>query len=66
MMKVAVIVLADTETHADLARVVNALITVQEFKEEGGGRRGAPPLRWRGHPVGGRARQPGASLSSPV
>ncbi len=35
MTKAAVIVFADTETHADLARVVNALITVQEFKEGG-------------------------------
>lgn len=35
MTKVAVIVFADTATHADLARVVNALITVQEFKEGG-------------------------------
>jgi len=35
MTKVAVIVFADTETHADLARVVNALITVQECKEGG-------------------------------
>jgi len=35
MTKVAVIVFADTETHADRARVVNALTTVQEFKEGG-------------------------------
>jgi len=35
MTKAAVIVFADTETHADLARVVNALITVQEFREGG-------------------------------
>lgn len=34
-MKVAVIVLADTETHEDLARVVNAMVTVQECKEAG-------------------------------
>jgi hypothetical protein len=32
-MKVAVIVLADTETHADLARAVNAMVAVQEMKE---------------------------------
>jgi len=35
MAKVGVIVFADTETHADLARVVNAMITVREFKENG-------------------------------
>ncbi len=31
--KVAIVVLADTETHADLGRVVNALMTAREFKE---------------------------------
>jgi len=33
MTNVAVVVFADTESHADLARVVNAMITVREFKE---------------------------------
>ncbi len=32
-MKVAIVVLADTETHGDLGRVVNALEAVKEFKE---------------------------------
>jgi hypothetical protein len=31
--KAAVVILADTETHGDLARAVNALETVKEFKE---------------------------------
>lgn len=35
MSKVAIIVLADTETHGDLGRVVNALEAVKEFKEGG-------------------------------
>lgn len=35
MHKVAIIVLAELETHSDLARVVNALETVKEFKESG-------------------------------
>ncbi|MFO7544479.1 MAG: hypothetical protein R6W77_03185 [Trueperaceae bacterium] len=35
MPKLAVIVLADTETHADLGRVVNALETVKEFQDAG-------------------------------
>lgn len=34
-MKVAVIVLADTETHEDLARVVNAMVAALECKEAG-------------------------------
>jgi hypothetical protein len=33
--KVGIVVLADTETHADLGRVVNALIATKEFKEAG-------------------------------
>lgn len=33
MSKVAIIVLADTESHGDLGRVVNALEAVKEFKE---------------------------------
>jgi len=34
-MKVAIIVLADTETHESLGRVVNALEAVKELKEGG-------------------------------
>ena len=33
--KVAIVILADTETHADSARVANALTTAYEFKEAG-------------------------------
>lgn len=33
MSRVAIVVLADTETHGDLGRVVNALEAVKEFKE---------------------------------
>ena len=33
--KAAVVIFADTETHGDLARAVNALETVKEFKEAG-------------------------------
>jgi hypothetical protein len=35
MTKAAVIALADTETHGDLARVVNAMMTAKEFAEAG-------------------------------
>jgi hypothetical protein len=35
MVKVAVVVLADTLSHADRARVANALTTTYEFKEAG-------------------------------
>ncbi|MGH3518833.1 MAG: hypothetical protein ACRDQ7_15725, partial [Haloechinothrix sp.] len=35
MTKAAIIVLADTESHADLGRVVNALVATKEFKESG-------------------------------
>ncbi len=35
MPKVAVLLLADTETHADKGRAANALMTVQEFAEAG-------------------------------
>lgn len=35
MSKVGIVVLADTETHGDLGRVVNALIATKEFKEGG-------------------------------
>jgi hypothetical protein len=34
-MKAAIVVLADTETHEALGRVVNALETVKEFKDNG-------------------------------
>lgn len=34
-MKVAVVVLADNETHEGLGRVVNAMVAVKEMKEEG-------------------------------
>lgn len=35
MEKVAVVVLADTETHGDMGRVANALQTTKELKEAG-------------------------------
>ena len=35
MAKAAVLLLADTETHADMARAANALTTVQDFAEHG-------------------------------
>ena len=35
MLKVAILVLADIESHGDLARLVNALEAVKEFKEAG-------------------------------
>ena len=35
MIKAAVIVLADTETHGDLGRVVNAMMTAKELIEAG-------------------------------
>ena len=35
MDKAAIVVLADTETHGELARLVNALSTADEFKEHG-------------------------------
>jgi hypothetical protein len=35
MTKIGIIVLADTETHADLGRVANALETTKEFHEAG-------------------------------
>ena len=37
MVKVALMVMSDTETHADRARVANALTTAYEFKEAGEG-----------------------------
>jgi predicted peroxiredoxin len=35
MAKAAILLLADTETHADMGRAANALTTVQEFAEQG-------------------------------
>ena len=35
MPSAAIVVLADTETHADLGRLTNALIAAKEFKEAG-------------------------------
>jgi hypothetical protein len=35
MTKIAVVVLADTETHGDLGRAVNALEVAKEFKQAG-------------------------------
>lgn len=35
MTKAAIIVLADTDSHADLGRVVNAMIAAKEFKQAG-------------------------------
>lgn len=35
MAKAAIVVLADSETHADLGRLTNALETAKEFHEEG-------------------------------
>ncbi|HEY3033028.1 MAG TPA: hypothetical protein VGJ54_00010 [Streptosporangiaceae bacterium] len=35
MVRAAILVLADTETHEDLGRVVNALMAAKEFKEAG-------------------------------
>jgi hypothetical protein len=35
MIKVAIVVLADTESHGDLGRLVNALEAVKELKEAG-------------------------------
>jgi hypothetical protein len=56
--KAAVILLADTETHADLGRAVNAMMTAREFKEagddvrlifDGAGTRGPSVLADPGH-----------------
>lgn len=35
MSKAAILLLADTETHADLGRAVNAMVAAKEFKEAG-------------------------------
>ncbi len=58
MTKIAVVVLADTETHADLGRIANALELAKEAKEsgdevqlifDGGGTRWVPALEDSGH-----------------
>jgi hypothetical protein len=35
MIKAAVLVLADVESHGDLGRIANALVTAKEFKQAG-------------------------------
>lgn len=35
MSKAAILLLADTESHADLGRAVNAMVAAKEFKESG-------------------------------
>lgn len=58
MAKIAVVVLADTETHGDLGRVANALMLAGEAKEkgdeielifDGGGTRWVPELADESH-----------------
>ena len=58
--KVAIIVFADTESHGDMARVVNALEAAKEFREhkdewrlifDGAGTKWIPLLRDPGHPL---------------
>lgn len=60
MDKVAIVVLADIETHGDLGRLVNALEAVKEFKEakddvqlifDGAGTRWIPELGKPDHPA---------------
>lgn len=62
MAKVAIVVLADTETHEGLGRVVNALEAVKEFKEahddvqlifDGAGSKWIPELSKPDHKVHG-------------
>ncbi len=57
-MKVAIVVLADTETHEDLGRAVNAMVTALDFKDagdevqlifDGGGTRWPPQLSQPDH-----------------
>lgn len=59
-MKVATVVLADTESHENLGRVANALVAVREFKDngddvqlifDGGGTEWPPALSQSDHPV---------------
>lgn len=63
MAKAAIILLADTETHADLGRAANALATAQEFKQagdeltvifDGAGTRWVPALVKSDHRLHGR------------
>lgn len=62
MLKVAIVVLADTETHESLGRVVNALEAVKEFKDgqddvqlifDGAGPKWIPELEKPGHKAHG-------------
>ncbi len=62
MVKVAIVVLADTQSHGDLGRVVNALEAVKEFKEardevqlifDGAGSKWIPELAKPGHEMHG-------------
>ncbi len=62
MSKVAIVVLADTESHGDLGRVVNALEAVKEFKEakddvqlifDGAGSKWIPELSKPDHKIHG-------------
>ena len=62
MPKAAIILLADNETHADLGRATNALMTVQEFADagddvtlvfDGAGVRWAAALLDEGNPLHG-------------
>ncbi len=59
MVKVAIVVLADTETHEDMARVHNALLAAKEFKDakdefklifDGAGTKWIKELSKQGHP----------------
>lgn len=62
MVKVAIVVLADTQSHEDLGRVVNALEAVKEFKEagdevqlifDGAGPKWIPEMAKPGHEIHG-------------
>jgi hypothetical protein len=62
MANVALVVLADTETHADMGRVANALSSAKEFKEanhevtlvfDGAGTRWVGELSNQDHPLSG-------------
>jgi hypothetical protein len=47
--KVAIVILADTETRADRAKVANALTTAYEFKEAGPDGSPSSPTRITGY-----------------
>ena len=62
MTKVAIVVLADTETHGDLGRIANALTSAKEFTEagdevtvifDGAGTRWVPELSKSDHRLNG-------------